>query len=131
MGKARINRYGQTKEQELRQENQQLKRMVSSLRKQIARIDLDRYESVKEMIQEHYKEGKEEEGKEILENLKKTWECHKCNEGYLEIFVLNRGSDTIYYRICSNAPACMNRTKTQIYSQNVKGIMRKDKNEQV
>lgn len=131
MGKARTDRNGYTREQRLIQENRMLKRQVSSLRKQIARIDLDRYDSVKEMIQEHYKEGKEEQGKEILENLKKSWACRECEDGYLEIFVFNRGSDTIYYRICSNAPGCINRTKAQTYTPTVKGIMRKDKNGQV
>lgn len=129
MGKARTDRYGYTREQALIQENRTLKRQVSSLRKQIARIDLDRYDAVKEMIQENYKEGKEEEGREILENLKKSWGCRECEDGYLEIFVFNRGKDTIYYRICSNAPACMNRTKAKIYTPTVKGIMRKEKDE--
>ena len=129
MGKARTDRYGNTKEQSLLRENQALKRQISSLRKQLARIDLDRYDTVKEMIQEHYQEDRAEEGKEILENLKRSWLCHKCEGGYLEIFVLNRGTDTIYYRICSNAPVCMHRTKPQIYTPGVKGIMRKTKDE--
>ena len=77
MGKARTDRYGHTREQKLIQENRLLKRQVSSLRKQLARIDLDRYDAVKEMIQEHYKEDRAEEGREILENLKKSWICHK------------------------------------------------------
>lgn len=129
MGKARTDRNGYTREQRLIQENRMLKRQISSLRKQIARIDLDRYDSVKEMIQEHYKEGREEEGKEILENLRKSWTCHKCDEGYLEIFTYNVGEHTFYYRICSNAPHCRNRTKPQKYAPTVKGIMRKYKDE--
>lgn len=131
MGKARTDRHGYTREQRLIQENRVLKRQISSLRKQIARIDLDRYDSVKEMIQEHYTEDKEEQGREILENLKKSWACRECADGYLEIFVFNKGKSTIYYRICSNAPACMNRTKSQEYTPTVKGIMRKGKDEQV
>lgn len=129
MGKARINKYGNTKEQELIHENQQLKRTISSLRKRLARIDLDRYDTIKEMIQEHYKEEKADQGKEILENLKKTWACKKCEEGYLEIFLYNRGDSTYYYRICSNAPDCLNRTKSQPYIEtNVKGIIRNNGN---
>lgn len=129
MGKARTDRHGYTREQRLIQENRLLKRQVSSLRKQLARIDLDRYDTVREMIEEHYKEDKEEAGKEILENLKKSWACHKCADGYLEIFIFNKGSSTIYYRICSNAPACMHRTKAKTYTPSVKGIIRKEKDE--
>jgi hypothetical protein len=129
MGKARTDKYGQTREQALIKENRVLKRQVQSLRKTLARIDLDRYDTVKEMIEQHYTDGREKQGKEILENLKKSWRCYKCDDGYLEIFVFNRGQDTIYYRICSNAPACMNRTKPQTYTPSVKGIMRKDQDE--
>ena len=129
MGKARTDRNGYTREQALVQENRLLKRQVSALRKQLARLDLDRYDVIKDMIQECYKEGKTEEGKEILESLKKTWACDKCADGYMEIFVFNRGPDTIYYRICSNTPNCSNRTKAKTYTPAVKGIMRKDKNE--
>jgi cell division septum initiation protein DivIVA len=131
MGKSRTDKYGNTREQSLIQENRTLKRMISSLRKQLARLDVDRINIAKEVIQECYKEGKEEEGKEILENLKKIWTCHKCQEGHMEIFIFNRGPDTIYYRICSNAPNCLHRTKAKIYTANVKGIMRKDKNEKI
>lgn len=124
MGKARRDKYGNTLEQSLIKENQALKRQIQSLRKTIARLDLDRYPIIKELIQENYKEDRAEEGKEILENLKKSWACKEC-DGYLEICIWNRGKDTIYYRVCSNSPRCGNRTKTQIYSKSVKGIMRR------
>lgn len=127
MSKPRTDRYGNTKEQGLKRENDKLKRQISSLRKQIARLDLDRYETIKDLIQEHYKEDNAEKGQEILENLKKTWTCHECDTGYLEIFVYNRGSETWYYRICSNAPFCVNRTKSQLYTLQVNGIIYKDK----
>lgn len=125
MGKARTDRYGYTKEQRLKGENDKLKRQIASLRKQIARLDLDRYETIKDLIKEHYQEDRAEEGKQILESLKKTWACHDCDTGYLEIFVYNRGGETWYYRICNNAPACLNRTKAQPYSPQVKGMIRK------
>lgn len=132
MSRARTNRYGNTREQELLHENQQLKRQISSLRKRLARIDLDRYDTIKEMIQEHYQEDKVEQGKEILESLKKSWACKSCDDGFLEIFVYNRGGSTWYYRICSNAPGCLNRTKSQPYvEKNVKGIIREDKGKNV
>ena len=116
--------------QSVRRENEKLKRQISSLRKQIARLDLDRYDNIKELIESHYKEDRAEQGKEILESLKKSWSCRECDTGYMEIFVYNRGGETHYYRICSNAPACMNRTKSKLYSSQVKGIIRKDSEEQ-
>lgn len=124
MGKARTNARGHTQQQELRHENQQLKREIASLRKQLARIDLDRYSTVKDIIEEHYQLDKEKEGKEILEKMKKQWECHECGKGHLEIFIYNRTDTTFYYRICSNAPDCTNRTPSKPYTPQVKGIIR-------
>lgn len=124
MGRARTDKHGYTKEQRLHEENQKLKRQISSLRKQIARLDLDRFDVIKDIIEEHYQEDRADEGKAILDNLKKSWECHVCDNGFLQIFVYNRGGETWYYRICSNAPTCLNRTKSQPYSQKVKGILR-------
>ena len=127
MGKARTNARGFTMEQQLKQENQQLKRQVASLRKQLARLDLDRFGVVQEMIEENYQGAKAEEGQTILKSLKKTWACHQCADGIMEIFVYNRGDRTLYYRICSNAPGCMNRTLPQSHHPGIKGIVRKDK----
>ena len=113
-------------EQQYRLEIQQLKKQVSSLRKQLARLDIDRYSTVKDMIEEAYEGEKLAAGKEILENLKKQWLCNSCGMGHLEIFIYNRGGETYYYRICSNAPDCTNRTLAKPYSAaNVVGIMRK------
>jgi hypothetical protein len=127
MGKARTDKRGFTREQRLHEENQQLKRQVSSLRKQLARLDLDRFGVVQEMIEEHYQEERAEQGQEILKSLRKTWACHNCADGTMEIFVYNRGDRTMYYRICSNAPFCLNRTLPQSYHPGIKGIIRKDK----
>ena len=127
MGKARTNSRGYTKEQALIQENRILKRQISSLRKQLARLDLDRYDMVREMIQDHCKEDKKQQGKEILESIKKTWACRECEDGTMEIYIYNRGPETFYYRICSNAPTCMNRTLAKPYTPTVKGVIREEK----
>lgn len=121
MGKARTNRYGNTKQQELLNENKQLKKQISSLRKRLARIDLDRYDTVKELIQEHYQQDRAEQGKEILNDLKQTWLCRVCEEGYLEILIYNHSNTTFYYRKCTD---CTNRTKPKKYSTDVKGIVK-------
>ena len=130
MGKARVDRYGRTKEQKLQQENQQLKKQISSLRKQLSRIDLDRYSTIKDIIDESYQDDKKEMSAKILENLKQQWACKICIDGVMEIFTLNRAGETIYYRICSNSPVCGNRTRAKPYvAGRVTGIVRKGSQE--
>jgi hypothetical protein len=124
VGKSRRGNREFTREQKLVHENKRLKKELAQLRKQLARIDLDRYDTVREMIQEHYQEEKAQQGLEILENLKKTWACKECADGHLEIFLYNKVGTTWYYRICSNAPKCKNRTLAQKYSPEVKGIIK-------
>jgi hypothetical protein len=124
VGKSRRGDKEFTREQKLVHENKRLKKELAQLRKQLARIDLDRYDTVREMIEEHYQEDKAQQGQEILENLKKTWACKECSDGHLEIFLYNKVGTTWYYRICSNAPKCKNRTLAQKYSPEVKGIIK-------
>lgn len=120
MGKARTDKKGYTREQRLIKENQQLKRQVSALRKQLARVDLDRYDTVKEIIELHYQDEKAQQGQEILENLKKIWACKEC-DGHLEIKLYSKMGETWYFRQCNN---CSNRTKGKKYdNKTVKGIV--------
>ncbi|MCX9024610.1 MAG: hypothetical protein OIN85_00775 [Candidatus Methanoperedens sp.] len=127
MGKSKRGDREFSREQKLVHENRILKRHVSSLRKQLAKLDLDRYSNLKEAIEQHYQEDRAQEGKEILDRLKQEWRCHEPNcDGFLEIFTYNKLNNTWYYRVCSNAPGCKNRTKAQKYDPaTVKGIVRK------
>ena len=127
LGKSRTNRRGLTREQQLLKEIQSLKRQLSALRKELARVDLDRYDTVKEIIEEHYNDRKNE-GQEILDKMKDEWKCKEpeCG-GFLEIFTYNKLNETWYYRTCSNNPKCKNRTKAKKYTQNVKGIVKTPK----
>lgn len=128
MGKARYSGKELTALQELKYENQRLKRENDQLRKALARIDLDKYSQVKKTVEKHCQQDKAQEGKELLERIKGEWKCHESGcDGFLEIFTYNKVGNTWYYRICSAAPFCKNRTKAQKYSTTVKGIMRKDK----
>ena len=112
-----------TREQKLINENRTLKRQVASLRKELARVDLDRYSNLKETIEKHYQEDRAQEGKDILERLKQEWRCHKSNcSGYLEITLFNKINEVYYYRRCTE---CLNRTKSQKYTPEVKGIVKK------
>jgi hypothetical protein len=124
MGKSRTDKNGYTREQKLTKENQQLKRTISSLKKQLARIDLDRYEQVREIIEEHYSKDRKDEGQAILDNLKDQWKCHEAGcQGHLRITLFNKVNQVHYFRKCSS-PNCPNRTKSQKYDpKSVKGIL--------
>ena len=127
MGKTRSGGKERSALQELKYENQRLKRENDQIRKQLARIDLDRYGQLKKTIEKHYKKEEKKQGEDILEKVKKEWACNmeECS-GFLEIFLYNKQSQTWYFRKCSD-PACKNRTKAQIYDPNrVKGIMKKE-----
>lgn len=127
MGKTRRGGKEHSREQKLTHENKQLKRENARLRKELARLDLDRYDTVRELIEEHTVQNPEQSGDEWLESLKKTWSCRECNNGYLQIFLFNKVGTLHYYRVCSNAPTCKNRTKSQRYdSSQVKGIIKKE-----
>lgn len=124
MGKSRINCRGLTKEQQLLKENKELKRENSRLRKEFARIDLDRYENVKEAVEEHERNLGLPTTQDLLESLKNEWACkiNGCN-GYLEVILFNKRIDTYYYRACNQ---CNNRTVSQKYDpRTVKGIIKK------
>ena len=128
MGKYKRSDREYSREQRLIHENRVLKRHVASLRKELARVDLDRYKNLKETIDQHYQDDRAQEGRDILEKVKNEWKCHEPGcDGFLEIFTYNKVGNTWYYRICSSAPACKNRTKSQKYDPSVRGIMRKNK----
>ena len=124
MGKSQRNGREITREQRLIHENQRLKRQLSHLRKQIARIDLDRYSSLRDIVDQHYQEDRAQEGQDLLEKLKQEWKCREPNcEGYLEIILYTKVDSTWYYRACT---CCKNRTKAQKYvPSEVKGIVKK------
>lgn len=122
MGKAKRGSNEYTREQRLTKENKDLKLEISRLRKLLARVDLDRYEQVREIIEEHYTKDREDEGKIILDKMKQEWKCHTAGcEGYLEITLFNKINDTWYYRKCN---CCPNRTKSQKYTPDVRGIIK-------
>jgi hypothetical protein len=86
-------------------------------------MDLDRHAFVQEIIQDHYAhENIEESAQDMLENLKNTWKCRNCQDGFLEINLYTKVGETWYFRHCNN---CSNRTQSQHYNPDqVKGIVR-------
>ena len=102
--------------QKLKHENSRLRKSVRSLRKQISRIDLDRYSNLKNLIDKHL----EEEHVDVLEKqLKRQWECYKCGEGFLRLYTIARRDKTVYYRKCTE---CSNRTPIKPYTDKIEGI---------
>lgn len=105
-----------TRLQRALKENEKLKRQISKLRKVIARIDLDRYENLRDIIlqQENVKADTEPKKAEL-----ERWKCFECNDGVLRLKVFENRAGIRYYRKCDN---CSNRTKAQNYTKDVEGI---------
>lgn len=112
-----------TRLQEALHENGKLKRENASLRKQLARLDLDRHSYVKDIVDEHL--ANEERGEttlEMVERLKEEWRCHECKTGFLEVIPFSKAGKTWYIRQCNN---CTHRTQSKPYDpQNVKGPLK-------
>lgn len=126
MGKSKRSDKEFTREQRLVKENRQLKRELNHLRKQIARLDGDRFETLRQMCadNEESERFQENAGPSIssLEVLKKDWACKECEVGYLEIALYTKLGQTFYYRKCNS---CSNRTKGKRYDgDSVKGILK-------
>ena len=122
MGRSRRGDKERSKEQILKYENQKLRRQISSLRKQLARVDLDRYSQVRDIVEEHYaNEEVEINTQDMLESLKDVWKCRECPDGYLEIIIYSKMGNPYYFRQCSN---CSHRTKSQLHTPSVRGLIK-------
>lgn len=126
MSKSKRDNRGNTFDQRLKHENNRLKKTISQLRKQLARIDLDRNSNIRDIVHKHYQEEDSiafaEKERESMEALVKEWQCIQCEVGHLEIILLNKTNILHYYRKCTD---CHNRTKLQPYNKNVRGIVKK------
>lgn len=109
--------------QRIKRENEALKREVSSLRKQLSKIDLNRHSYIKDIVEEHLSQENEEIlNEKELKSLKRAWACHDCGAGVLEIYIYSRQDGDFYYRICNN---CSKRTRSQKYNpETVVGIIK-------
>ena len=103
----------------LKQENRTLRKQISQLRKQFARVDLDRFQNLKDLLDSHDKQEQEEAAKEQEQQSRKDWECWNCREDHLRLSVIERRDGVFYFRKCYS---CNRRTKLQKYTSEVKGL---------
>lgn len=119
MKRRKFNHKEEDSLQKLKRENDRLKKQVSSLRKQIARIDINRFENLQEILHKH----DQIEAEEVLENdkkqLEKKWKCYECVDGVLRLKVFERQDGIVYFRKCDK---CNNRTKLQKWNKDVEGV---------
>lgn len=121
MGKSTRGHKEYSNEQRLKIENRELRRKVSSLQKQLARVDLSRYNHVKEILEDQVDSHDSEAAGQVLKDLRSHWACHECQDGVLEVVTFSRAGQVCYLRECDT---CSNRTQPQPYHENVKGIFR-------
>lgn len=109
--------------QKLKRENSKLKKQISLLRKQISRLDVDRYQNVKELLEKQAEEDAQEYIIKEKENAEKQWRCWDCGEGILRTKRLHRLDGSFYFRQCDNNK-CKKRTRTKPIPQdgNIDGI---------
>lgn len=107
--------------QRLKHEIQKLKRENSRLQKVLDRIDIERFNSLKELVSIQAKESKAEESTRSLDKLKEKWACFECGAGYLRLKIFPKWDGDYYYRCCSNEE-CGHKTKAQKYSESIEGV---------
>lgn len=117
---SRRRRYADGEQDELqflKEQNKKLKREVSGLRKQISRLDLDRFESFKEALDRIDEIEMEQSARRKERQVSKDkWRCWTCDNGTLKLTVLERRDGVYYFRKCE---ACNKRTRLQRYTPDV------------
>ena len=98
-------------------ENIKLKRQVSSLRRQLSRVDLEGYAHIKDTLEALEAEDNEDEVRESLEQHQKTWECFDCGVGVLKLTMVSKMGEPFYFRKCDH---CSKRTKLKPFQEGVK-----------
>lgn len=112
---------GELKEvQKLKLENQKLRKQIGKLRKELSKIDIDRYQYLKDLIESQDKQDKEFDRNIELDKLKEKWQCHDCGKDYLRLIMVPRRDGTFYFRRCLT---CGNKTRLKKYNENVEGIV--------
>ena len=102
----------------LKEQNRRLKREIAKLRKQIQRLDLDRFASFKEALDRideiEMEQTARRKEKEIS---KEKWRCWDCNQGTMRLKVWDRLDGPHYQRVCDH---CGKRTTMKKWTPEVK-----------
>lgn len=117
MGRSKFSDRENTLIDKYKKENARLKEQISKLRKQISRLDLDRYQNIKDLVDQFESAKAEDEKLEHAEQIKKLWECHNCHEDYLRMVTIERRDGVFYFRKCGH---CNNRTETKKLTKDTK-----------
>lgn len=97
----------------LKHENRKLKRENASLKKALSRIDIERFENLKELVDQQRQEEKNKEKKKESQN---KWNCYQCGKGHMQLHIFNRRDGVFYYRSCT---LCEHRTRMKKYHKDV------------
>jgi hypothetical protein len=84
----------------------------------MARIDVDRFQNLKELLDSQDRQEQEEVSRE---REVKMWSCWECKQGILKLIIMERRDGVFYLRKCDNK-LCHKQTKPQKYHDDVKGI---------
>jgi hypothetical protein len=103
----------------LTRDNEKLKKTISSLRKNLSRLDVDRYAQFKELLDSQDSAQNDSDKLYELDRLKKKWTCKVCEKDYLKLLLVHRPDGVFYYRKCQN---CDHKTRLKKYTDDVKGV---------
>lgn len=105
--------------QRLKRENDKLKRQISALRKQLARIDINRYENLQDLIHKYDKQEAEEILAKEQKSNEEKWKCYHCQDGVLRLKIYQRLDGIFYNRKCDQCP---NKTKLKKWNDDIEGV---------
>lgn len=104
--------------QRLKAENLQLKRQLTRIRKQLARDQADRFDSIDNALEAQIREDEALRELRKQQKLIEHWRCFKCKEDYLRLIIIQRPDGGFYFRKC---PGCENRTRLKPLNDKVEG----------
>lgn len=120
-GNRRAAHDGELKEvQRLKLENQKLRKQIGKLRKELSKIDIDRYQSLRDLVEAQDRQDEDFDRNIELDKLKEKWQCHTCGRDHLRLIMVPRLDGTFYFRRC---PTCGNKTRLKKYEEDVTGIV--------
>jgi rubrerythrin len=107
----------------VKRENQQLRKHIRQLQKQLSRVDLEAYSNLKELVDAQNRQSKKLKEESDKEGILKKWLCHECKNDYIRLVVVTRPDGIYYFRRCPN---CSKKTRLQKYDDKVEGIRDED-----